>query len=220
MATSKKEAMVRGRNFFFFLAAVGAVFGQTPGEKLPGEDWVSLFNGKDLTGWVKVGNENWAVDEGSIHGQGVTKEYGYLRTEKMYKDFHLFLRFKCEAPGNSGVFFHTDFQLNTSRVIRGLQFEIDGHINRHTGGVYGDGRGWIVWPAPENETVLRPHEWNEFLLMVVGNRYISRLNGVLMVDFTDPSPKSFDGYIAFQLHSGGEGNMRFKDVYIRDLSRR
>jgi len=31
-----------------------------------------------------------------------------------------------------------------------------------------------------------------------------------MVDFTDPTPKSFDGYIALQLHSGGQGNMRFQ----------
>jgi hypothetical protein len=27
--------------------------------KLPGEDWVSLFNGKDLSGWIKIGNEQW-----------------------------------------------------------------------------------------------------------------------------------------------------------------
>ena len=52
------------------------------------------------------------------------------------------------------------------------------------------------------------------------NRYISRLNGVLMVDFTDPAPRSFDGYIALQLHSGDQGNMKFKDIYLRDLTRR
>jgi hypothetical protein len=57
-------------------------------------------------------------------------------------------------------------------------------------------------------------------LTVVGNRYTARLNGELLVDFTDPTPKSFDGYIALQLHSGGEGNMRFKDLYIRDLTKR
>jgi hypothetical protein len=56
---------------------------------LPGEDWVSLFNGQDLTGWVKVGNEKWLVENATIHGQGITKEYGYLRTEKKYKDFHM-----------------------------------------------------------------------------------------------------------------------------------
>jgi hypothetical protein len=191
---------------------------QTTNTKLPGEQWLSIFNGKDLSGWVKVGNEKWDVEAGTIHGQGITKEYGYLRTEKKYKDFHLFLRFKCEADGNSGVFFHTDFKPGTADVSQGLQFEIDRIIGHHTGGLYGDDRQWIVWPAPELEPLIRPNDWNEYLLKVESNRYVSYLNGVLMVDFTDPTPKSFDGYIALQLHSGGQGNMRFKDLLIRDLT--
>jgi hypothetical protein len=182
--------------------------------------WVSLFNGKDLTGWVPVGKEKWTVEEGAIHGQGITKEYGYLRTEKKYVDFHMSLRFKCEADGNSGVFFHVDFKPGTADVSQGLQFEIDRVLNHHTGGIYGDGRNWIAWPNPEYEAILRPNDWNDYLLTVEGNRYTARLNGVLVLDFTDPTPKSFDGYIALQLHSGGLGNMRFKDLFIRDLSRR
>ena len=202
------------------LAVAAMAWAQGGKPVLPGEDWVSLFNGKDLTGWVKVGNEKWQVEEGTIHGQGITKEYGYLRTEKKYKDFHMFIRFKCEARGNSGVFFHTDFKPGTADVSQGLQFEIDKTVGRHSGGIYGDGRAWIVWPAPELEPLIRPDDWNEMLMKVEGNRYISYLNGVQMIDFTDPTPKSFDGYIALQLHSGGEGNMRFKDIYIRDLTKR
>ncbi|MFN7544851.1 MAG: DUF1080 domain-containing protein [Acidobacteriota bacterium] len=188
--------------------------------KLAGEDWVQLFNGKDLTGWVEVGKEKWTVEDGEIKGEAVSKAYGYLQTEKEYKDFHLSIKFKCVGNGNSGVFFHTAFKPGTPDITRGLQFEVDCRIGQHTGGLYGDGRGWIVWPAPENELVVRKGEWNEYTLKVEGNRYTSRLNGVLMVDFTDPNPKSFDGPIALQLHSGGEGNMRFKDIWIRDLSKR
>jgi hypothetical protein len=182
--------------------------------------WVSLFNGKDLTGWVQVGKEKWTVADGIIHGQAVTKEYGYLKTEKNYKDFELTLRFRCEGDGNSGVFFHTDFKPGTADVSQGLQFEIDRGFDKHTGGLYGDGRGWIVWPAPENESALKQDEWNDYLMIVQGNRYRARLNGVWVVDFTDPAPRSFDGAIALQLHSGGAGNMKFKDIYIRDLSKR
>jgi hypothetical protein len=180
--------------------------------------WTPLFNGKDLTGWVPVGNEKWTVENGTIHGKTVDKEYGYLRTEQKYKDFELAVRFRCEAGGNSGIFFHTDFVPGTADVSQGLQFEIDPGINNHTGGIYGDGRQWIVWPAPENEAVVRPDDWNEYVLKVVANRYTARLNGVQVLDFTDPTPKSFDGYIALQLHSGGGGNMRFKDIFIRDLT--
>jgi hypothetical protein len=198
-----------------------SAFGQRPQRPLlPGQDWIKLFNGKDLSGWVEVGKEEWVVVDNAINGKAISKEYGYLKTEKTYKDFHLALRFKCEGDGNSGVFFHVDFKPGTPAVSQGLQFEVDCTIGQHTGGIYGDGRQWIVWPSPENELVVRHGEWNEYLLKVEGNRYISRLNGVTMIDFTDPQPKSFDGFIALQLHSGGKGNMWFKDIWIRDLTKR
>lgn len=193
-------------------------FAQKP--KLPGEDWIQLFNGKDLAGWNNVGNEKWTVIDGVLHGQAVTKAYGYLQTDKTYKDFQMALHFKCEGDGNSGVFFHTAFHPGTPDVSQGLQFEIDCTMMHHTAGIYGDGRGWVVWPAPENETVVRRADWNEYSLTVIGNRYIARLNGVPMIDFTDPSPRSFDGTIALQLHAGGHGNMKFKEIWLRDLTKR
>jgi hypothetical protein len=188
------------------------------GQKLPNEQWVSLFNGKDLSGWETVGKEKWDVTDGAIHGQAVTQEYGYLQTTKKYKDFQLSLRFRCIGDGNSGVFFHTAFKPGTADVSQGLQFEIDPTIHHHTGGIYGDGREWIVWPSPENEFVIRANDWNDYLLKVEGNHYVARLNGIVVVDFTDPKPKSFDGTIALQLHAGGKGDMMFKEIFVRDLS--
>jgi len=206
---------------FALLVASSMLFAQGNKPKLPGEDWESLFNGKDLTGWNKVGDEIWDVEDGTIHGRAITKRYGYLQTVKKYVDFQLSLRFKCEGDGNSGVFMHTDFKPGTVDVSQGIQFEIDCRIGQHTAGIYAeDGRNWIAWPAPENETVVRSEEWNEYLIKVEGNHMITRLNGVLMVDFTDPKAKMNDGTIALQLHSGGKGNMRFKDIMIRDLTKR
>ncbi|MDQ2898384.1 MAG: DUF1080 domain-containing protein [Acidobacteriota bacterium] len=210
------------RFFVAFLVFAAAVVAQKSSklisERLPNLQWVSLFNGKDLTGWHKVGQEKWEVQDGTIHGQGITKDYGYLETEKNYKDFNLSLRFKCVGDGNSGVFFHSKFKPGTATVTQGLQFEIDPTLSHHTGGLYGDDRLWIVWPSPENEFVIHTDDWNDYLLRVEGNHYVARLNGVTIVDFTDPTPKSFDGTIALQLHSGGKGNMEFKDIYVRDLS--
>lgn len=189
--------------------------------KLPGEDWLSLFNGTDLSGWTKIGNESWTVEDGLIHGKGLTKAYGYLETDKDYKNFQMSLRFKCVGDGNSGIFFHTGFKPGSVDTTQGMQFEIDCKMMHHTGGVYGeDGRGWVVWPSPENESVVRMGEWNDYFVEVIGNHYRSRLNGVQMVDFTDPRQSSFDGKIALQLHAGGSGNMQFKDLWIRDLSNR
>ena len=150
-------------------------------DTLPNLQWVSLFNGADLTGWEPVGHEKWEVTEGAIHGHAVTQEYGYLQTVKKYKDFHLSLRFKCVGDGNSGVFFHTAFVKGTADVSQGLQFEIDPTIHHHTGGIYGDGREWIVWPSPENEFVIHSSDWNDYMLKVEGNHYVARLNGVVVV---------------------------------------
>jgi len=183
-----------------------------------GPQWVALFNGKDLTGWKKIGEEKWVVENGAIYGEGVTEKYGYLITEKDYKDFELAIRFKCEADGNSGVYIRTRFTPGTVDVSEGYQVEIDRVLNHHTGGVYGDNRGWMAWPAPEYEMVIRPYDWNDMYIKVVANRTIVRLNGVQVLDFTNPASKSTDGSIALQLHSGGQGRMRFTDIYLRDLS--
>ena len=200
----------------FILLCATASFAQESKKDAP--EWKSIFNGKDLTGWKKIGNEKWIVENGAIYGEGVTEEYGYLATEKSYQDFELALKFKCEASGNSGVYIHTTFEPGTPKVIKGRQVEIDRAIGHHTGGIYGDGKGWIVWPAPELETVIKPNAWNDLQISVVGKRYITHLNGKQMIDFTYPSPKATTGVIALQLHSGGEGRMRFKDLRIRDLS--
>lgn len=136
------------------------------------------------------------------------------------KNFHMFLRFKCLADGNSGVYFHTDFRPGTVHVSQGRQFEIARQLGDHTGGIYGDGRGWQAWPAPEFEPLLRPDDWNDFLLKVEANRYVCYLNGIKVLDYTNPKPEAHDGYIALQLHSGGQGDMMFKDLKILDLSRR
>lgn len=228
-STQKLGKKVSSRRFLVGLLALGAVVACMPGSgaqqqkaKTPGNDWIQLFNGMDLTGWKNIGAESWTVEgDGLLHGRGLTKAYGYLETAKDYKDFQLSLRFKCVGDGNSGVFFHTGFKPNSVDTTQGMQFEIDCTMMHHTAGVYAeDGRGWVVWPSPENEGVVRKGEWNDYLVEVVGNRYRSRLNGVQMVDFTDPKPGALDGKIALQLHAGGQGNMQFKDIWIRDLSAR
>ena len=133
----------------------------TPRVPPPGEDWITLFNGKDLSGWTPIGKEKWEVADGILHGIAVTKDYGYLQTDKSYKDFQLALRFKCEGDGNSGVFYHVWFKPGTPTVTKGPQAEIDCTLGKHTGGIYEQARLWIVWPSPENESVVRHDDWNE-----------------------------------------------------------
>jgi Domain of Unknown Function (DUF1080) len=190
-----------------------------------GPAWQPLFNGKDLSGRTIIGKEKWTVDNGTIYGESVTpKGDGFLKTVKTYKDFHVFLRYKCETNTNSGLFFHSDIEEDIGK-IKFIQVEIDNSIGNHTGGLHGDrdgkvSKGWIVWPAPENETVIRPFDWNEMTVMVEGQRIRTRVNGVQMIDFTYPQPNNTDGVIALQIHPGGNARIRFKDIWIRDLTMR
>lgn len=178
-------------------------------------EWVALFNGKDLSGWKKYGEEKWVVENGEILGEALTKAYGYLGTEKTYKNFEMKGKFKAEGTGNSGIFFHSTIE---GVDIRGVQVEVDPNPGKHTGGLYeSGGRGWLVMPNEAGEKALRVGDWNEVRFRVEGNRVVTYVNGVKAVDYTDPSPKYLDGIVALQLHSGGEGKMRFKELYIREI---
>jgi hypothetical protein len=179
--------------------------------------WTPLFNGRDLSGWKNYGAEKWTVDHGEILGEAVTKEYGYLGTEKTYVNFEMRGRFKAEGNGNSGIFYHSTLD---GTAISGVQVEVDPRPNMHTGGLYESGPGgrqWLTWPNPAGEKAMKVGDWNDVRFSVEGNHIVTFVNGVLAVDYTDPKPKYTDGIIALQLHAGGEGKMRFRDLEIREI---
>jgi hypothetical protein len=200
----------------WLLVVTPVVLAQTPAQKAGGSKaWVPLFNGKDLGGWKNYGVEKWTVQNGEIHGEAVTKAYGYLGTEKTYKNFEMRGKFKAEGTGNSGIFYHSTID---GVNIAGVQVEVDPRPGMHTGGLYeSGGRNWIVWPNPEGEQAMKVGDWNDVHFTVRGNHIVTRINGVLALDYTDPAPKYADGVIALQLHAGGEGKMRFKDLSVREL---
>ena len=201
--------------FVVLFLATAQAFAQATAEK----SWVSLFDGKDLSGWKNNGSEKWVVDDGAILGESTVGKYGYLTTEKTYRDFNLRLRFKCETDGNSGVFTRsriTGESPKTGPDIEGMQVEVD--PTRHTGGLYeSGGRGWVALPTPEGERAIKPRDWNDLEIRAQGNHFTTRLNGVQIVDFTDPAPKFTEGVIGLQLHTGGGVKIRFKDIYIQEL---
>lgn len=172
----------------------------------------SLFNGKDLTGWRTHGSEKWYVENGELVCEsGPKKEYGYLSTEKTYRDFTLRLKFKQEANGNSGVFIRSSIE---GTKISGWQVEV-APINQHTGGIYESyGRGWLIQPAKEDEAWLKTGEWNEMTILVKGDEVTSWLNGHRMVYLKDSKIGEGIGFIALQIHDGGGIKVRWKDIEI------
>lgn len=176
---------------------------------------VSLFNGKDLTGWKIYGTEMWYVQDGLlICESGPDKQYGYLATEMFYKNFDLTAEFLQEADGNSGIFFRSTIE---GTKISGWQCEVapQGH---DTGGIYESyGRGWLVQIPDEKENILKQGEWNKIRLRVEADRVQTWLNGQPMVDFTDEKIGKANGSIALQIHEGGGIKVKWRDLNVTVL---
>lgn len=192
-------------SILLFIGSLGPLLGQP----------VSLFNGKDLTGWKVYGTEKWYVKDGVLVCEsGPDKEYGYLGTEKSYKDFELTVEFKQEANGNSGVFFRSSID---GTKITGWQAEVapPGH---NTGGIYESyGRGWLIQPDPAKDSVLRFGDWNEMKVRVVGGLVETWLNGEKMIRLEDAKIGAATGCIALQIHSGGGIKVYWRNLRIKEL---
>jgi hypothetical protein len=176
---------------------------------------VSLFNGTDLTGWTIHGTEKWYVEKGKlICESGPDKQYGYLSTDKSYKNFILTLEFKQEANGNSGVFFRSSID---GVKISGWQCEV-APLNNHTGGIYESyGRGWLRQPNPLHERYLKTAKWNKLKLEVKGDEVTTWLNGHMMVNMKDEKIGMGSGFIALQIHDGGGIKVRWRKIMIEEL---
>jgi hypothetical protein len=174
-----------------------------------------LFNGKDLTGWKIYGTEKWYVEKGLLVCEsGPDKQYGYLATDKFYKNFDLSLEFLQEANGNSGVFFRSTIE---GTKITGWQCEVAPKGN-DTGGIYESyGRGWLKQIEDEKENILKPGEWNKLRIRVVGDRVQTWLNEQSMVDFSDEKIGQGNGSIALQIHEGGGIRVKWRNLVIEEL---
>lgn len=103
------------RTLFCFLSVLYCIHTQ-------GQDFLPLFNGKDLGGWhtyLKSSGRNndpaqvFSVKDGLLHITG--QEFGYIATEKTYTDFHLVVEFKWgekkyppreNAPRDNGILYY------------------------------------------------------------------------------------------------------------------
>lgn len=174
-----------------------------------------LFNGKNLKGWTPHGTERWYVEKGELVCEsGPDKQYGYLSTNKKYKNFILDYDFKLEANGNSGVFIRSGIE---GTKISGWQVEV-APPGKHTGGIYESyGRGWLIKPKPELESVLKPTDWNHGKIHVEGDKITTWLNGEKMVELSDAKIGAGEGFIALQIHDGGGIKVRWKNIRIQNL---
>ena len=189
--------------------------------------WKPLFNGKDLNGWVSNGSAVWRAQDGVIAGgqDGDPKRSGVLTAPGQYQDFELSLEFLIDEHGkyNSGVYIRNDpghqgqntYQINIGR----------GAAGEYCGGVViRKPKGGIDWlgKGDEKDEIRKPNEWNSMSILARGAHLVVHLNGVKIVDVTEPNPPPRNlakGVISFQTYGaeGYAGFVKFRNLRIREL---
>jgi hypothetical protein len=174
----------------------------------------SLFNGRDLTGWVAMHGGEWKVEEGVIVGRNGTnwstnpeKSGSWLRTEKEYSDFTLDLEYAINARGNSGVFIRSALEKNPAFTGHEVQI-LDDHGREPkkttTGSLYD-----VI--APTKNMSKPTGEWNSLRVTTKGRRIQVTMNGEPIVDYeTDRLTR---GYIGLQNHDTN-AVVKFRNIRI------
>lgn len=188
-----------------------------------GDTWTE--NDKPLSGWVKYGGEaTYKVDGNEIVGTRGTGDNTFLCTEKKYSNFIFTCEFKFDIDCNSGVQFRSDVRRTksgdkeTTRVF-GYQYEMT--TGSPTGCVYDEGRrGRWIEPLSEEQIAkskeaVKADQWNEIKIQCVGPSVKTWINGVKITDLYDI--ESSEGFFGLQIHSGPQGQVRWRNAKIKEL---
>jgi putative membrane-bound dehydrogenase-like protein len=170
-----------------------------------------FFNGKDLTGW-DGDPKLWRVDNGEIIGSSPgIKRNEFLRSQMIASDFRLRLKVKLTPDKeNSGVQFRSESL--PGGEVKGPQADVG---KGWWGKLYEEhGRG-LVWSKSGEEHV-KVDDWNDYEILAEGSRVKTWINGKQCVDLDDPMIAR-RGIFAFQIHSGGAMEVRFKELRLEIL---
>jgi hypothetical protein len=188
----------------------------------PGDDGlVPLFDGKTLDGWRKVGGgATYEISGDTIIGRVGPGKNSFLRTEKTYGDFILKVDVKLDVPTNSGIQFrsHQEPSDDGNGRVFGYQSEVDPTPRAWSAGLYEEGRRLWLYPLeghPEAQKAFNLNDWNHYTIVANGPHLRTWLNGVPCADLIDAM--DMDGFIALQVHAGKAGQIRFKNIRLRDL---
>ena len=197
-------------------------------EEEPASDFVSLFNGENLDGWV--GNKaSYKVEEGVIvvdpEGGG---SGGNLYTAKEYSDFILQFDFLLTPGANNGLGIHAPLEGDAAYVGKELQI-LDNTAEKYAELKDYQFHGSVYGVIPAKRGFQKPvGEWNEQEVFVKGSKVQVTLNGTLILDgdFLEASKDStMDGrdHPGLQRTSGhigflGHGDvLKFRNIRIKEL---
>lgn len=222
--------MFRLFGLFLLVAWLGVVFPLHAIE----DDFVPIFNGKDLSGWKVDGGRSdvWGAADGVLFVEG--SRGGWLLTEKDYADFELRFEYKMPKLGNSGVALRAP--LGADPAYAGMEIQLlddKTWVERYpalkpvqlTGAIYD-----VV--APSKDATKPAGEWSTMRIVAQGRKVLVELNGMVIVDANlddhkdrvkedtekklraHPGLERMTGRLGFQSH---DGRVEFKNVRVKEL---
>ena len=213
-----------------FLGASLAVAGGARFATAAGDGWVELFDGRSLEGWrPSEHKDSWKVIDGQLAADGARSHLFYEGPVHGadFKNFELEVEALARPGCNSGVHFHTAYQ-ETNFPQKGFEIQInntyvgEGGYREHkkTGSLYGIRNLYKQMAADDT--------WFKIYAAVRGKNIQVRINGTLVVDYTEPNPPFIPqgiererflnhGTFALQCHNEGS-KARFRSVRVRPLA--
>jgi hypothetical protein len=218
---------------FLFLVPVTAIMASLPPArtaepKVP-EGFISLFNGKDLTGWqVNKGGkmEAWGAEDGVLFVKGGGG--GWLMTAQEYGDFEVRLEYKLPQKGNSGVALRSPTEGDPAYVGMEIQILDNAWYKENfkalrdvqlTGAIYD-----VV--APAKDATKPVGEWNQMWIVAKGRSVKVAVNDTKVVDADlddhkdkfarHPGLKREKGHLGLQSH---DGRVEFRNLFVKPLDK-
>lgn len=202
--------------------------------------WKTLFDGESMSGWkADMHPNNFSVVDGVLktHGAGGMSHLFYVGDSEgvgdsgnsdsneyaRFTNFELQLECRGEPSSNSGVFFHTDWELRKKKYLNvgyELQLNSTDKEKKKTGSLYAVVN---LDTSPVDET-----KWFDVRLRVKGKRIQVWLNGEQVQDYTEPANPKREasrakrlispngGAIALQAHDP-KSIFYFRNIQVREL---
>ena len=173
--------------------------------------WVTLFDGKNLDNWNKIGDANWRIEDGAVVAD---KGNGFLVSKNSYGDFQLRAEFWVDDDANSGIFIRC---ADPDKVTGSNAYEVN-IWDRRPDPTYGT--GGIVNVAKVDPMPKAAGKWNVYEIIAQGPKFTVTLNGQKTVDGAQDA-KFANGRIALQhglgLKDNDRGVVKFRKVEIKPL---
>lgn len=166
---------------------------------------IELFNGKDLSGWKAMGENQWVVQDGILTSP---RSGSNLISEEKFMDFKLKAEFRYEAGSNSGLYLRGRYEVQIEDSPK------DAHpSNILFSGIYG-------FLAPSEINALGPDEWQTFEITLIGRMVTIVANGKTVITnqeipgITGGALDSHEGQPGPIYIQGDHGPIEFRSIVV------